>query len=165
LTSRIKIKAGTLEIEFEGSEEFLKTEFMDIVKTLSELHAMTATANTSDSPQANPDVAKPPLSSGSPLGTTSTIASKLSAKTGPDLAVAAAAHLTFVRGVDSFKRSELLEEMQRAKAYYKQNYSGNLTATLNGLVKTGRLTEVAKDTYALAADNAASLRGQLGLGT
>jgi len=39
--------------------------------------------------------------------------------------------------------------MKTATAYYKDSYSGNLTAALSSLVKKGRFNEVARDTYAL----------------
>ena len=90
--------------------------------------------------------------------TTNTIASKLSVKTGNDLVIAACAHLTFVKGADTFTRSNILAEMKLASNYYKATMRKNLSNILKTLINQNKLLETAKDTYALEA----SLKTQLG---
>jgi hypothetical protein len=38
MTSKIKIKMGAIEIDYEGSEEFLKEELPSLLKTVSDLY-------------------------------------------------------------------------------------------------------------------------------
>jgi hypothetical protein len=45
----------------------------------------------------------------------------------------------------------LLKEMKSATAYYKKNYAPNLSSYLKRAIKDGPLTEVAKDSFSLAA--------------
>jgi len=86
-------------------------------------------------------------------GTTATIAGKLGCKVGvgKDVITAAAARLTFVESKESFSRAELLDEAKSASAYYKKTVANNLSNTLEGLVKSGDLTEIAKGAYSLSA--------------
>jgi hypothetical protein len=65
--------------------------------------------------------------------------------------LAAAAHLTFVAKKDTFSRQELLTEMQTASAYYKKSYSNNLSQYLKGAVADDKLSETAKNSFALTA--------------
>ena len=100
---------------------------------------------------------------GGPLRqTTKSIAAKLSANTGSELALAGAAHLTLAKQKGTFTRKELLKEMQGASGYYKSTYSNNLTKILKGLASSGKITETAKDSYSLEAKEKADLETKLG---
>ena len=161
MTSKIKIKMGPIEIEYEGSEEFLKEELPALLEAVSDLYnksapQIAAQENTVSSPL---EAATSPT--GAVQGTTSTLAAKLGGSSGPDLAMTAAARLTFVLSRETFSRKELLDEMKTATAYYKPTYSGNFSATLTRLVKENKLMESAKNTYSLGADSRAALGAQL----
>lgn len=151
--SCIRIKFGAVEIDFEGSETFLKAELSNVLEAVTKL-----------SKELGP-VVKIPTSSMSPSsggggtvqGTTGQLAAKLGCKSGTDLIIAGAARLTFVTGKDVFSRKELTEEIKSASGYYKSTYSGNLTGYLNGLVKDGKLLEPSKDNYSLSATAKATL--------
>ena len=93
--------------------------------------------------------------------TTGSIAAKLSVKSGPELILAAAARLTIVACTAKFSRQKLAEEMKTAAAYYKATYMGNLTASLNGLVKDGKLNEPSLGNYALSADTLKNLEQRI----
>lgn len=163
MTSKIKIRIGQIEIEYEGTEEFLKEELPDLLKAVTELHKeAVSTLPTIPPEQESGSNAKPPPSfDGSNLGTTNSIAAKLGAKTGSELAVAAAAKLVLGAGFEQFSRKQLLQEMQNATQYYKSSYGSNLSKTIKTLVGDHRFIERAKDTYALKADLVSTLESQL----
>jgi hypothetical protein len=149
-SSKLRIRIGEVEIDYEGSEEFLKQELPQLLTTAMELHKASGTA-----PQKSVEHPKAlSQSNGAPSLqlTTGSIAATISAKTGSDLLRAAAARLVLIAGKETFSRQELLSEMQSATAYYKASYSGNLSKTLKtALQKGGPLSETAKNTYALTA--------------
>ena len=143
---KFRTRIGQLEVDFEGTEEFLKAEVPSLVSQIIALSEALPVHVTDGKPSAT--------TGGAPVSrkfdfTTNTIASLAEAKTGPDLAMAAAAHLALTKGQDKFARKEILEEMQSATTFYNQGYSGNLTKILNGLTKGKRLNLVGNQTYAL----------------
>lgn len=163
MTSKIKIKMGPIEIEYEGSEEFLKKELPALLEAVSDLYNKSAPQQmtTQESVDSGSLGAAAAPTNGTVQGTTSTLAAKLGGSTGPDLAMTAAARLTFVLNRDTFTRKELLDEMKTATAYYKPTYSGNFTATLTRLVKENKLMESAKNTYSLSADSRTAIGAKL----
>jgi hypothetical protein len=96
-------------------------------------------------------------------GTTGNIAAKLKCKVGAgkDIITAAAARLTFGESKESFTRAKLLDEAKSATAYYKKTVANNLSNTLDGLVKSGDFTEIAKGTYSLSATKREELKKRL----
>ena len=150
-TSKIKIKLGAIEIEYEGSETFLKEELPQLLSAISDLYtksrpALTEAEGAANSVQCRPAGERPRLEA-----TTGSLAAKLSVKSGPDLVMAAAARLTFVLETNTFPRQKIIDEMKSASAYYKSTYLKNLTASLNNLVKDGKLNEPSQGNYALTA--------------
>jgi len=158
-TSKIRIKMGDIEVEYEGAESFLRDELPELLAAVSKLHH--------DSAGASSDHSKKMHNGGGPKedlkGTTGTIAAKLDCKegNGKDLITAAAARLTFVLTKDSFTRGELLAEAKTATSYYKTTINNNLTTTLATLVKSGDFTEIAQGTYALGATKRGELEKRL----
>lgn len=149
MASKIRIKVGAAEIEFEGSEEYMREELPRLVEMLGDLAPSDRQQEGEEDaeilpPSDDPKKRKLEL-------TTNTIATKLNVTSGSELALAACAHLCFVKGADTFKRANILAEMKLASNYYKQTYSNNLSKALQTLVKTGKLLETAQDTYALVA--------------
>ena len=120
-------------------------------------------------------VAKAPAASGSgngeppPAGTvgnsidlsTNSIAAQLGAKSGPDMVIAATAHLMLSAGKDKCTRKEINAEMKGATTFYKKTMTNNLTKSIDTLLKAKRLNLISKDVYALSADEKASLESQL----
>jgi len=160
MSTKVKIKIGSVEVEFEGSEEFLKSELMKLVSSVSELYKESS-------------LVIPPGGTGMPSNEegktiqwdTDTIASKLACKTGPDLVLAASAHHAFAAGKKSYNRKEIHEEMKTATGHYKESFSGgNLTRYFKSLVKKGKLNElVAGKTYALSQKTFMELRQKLAI--
>jgi hypothetical protein len=158
MTSKIRIKLGPIEVEYEGTESFLKEELPQLLEAVANLYKQSGIPgmkqDSSGSSENGPGTAL--LQS-----TTAAIAAKLGCKTGPELALAAAARLTFAAGKEKFSRKELLSEMQTAAAYYKSSHGSNLSTTLTALIKDGVFLEPAKDTYSLSASKKAELGKQL----
>jgi len=143
---KIHIKVGNLEIGYEGSEEYIKNDLLSTVEKVKDMFGIedipqTPIQTNMQTPQ------QPPI--GQLKGTVTNVAAKLGVKTGPDLVLASALHLTSVEGCDSFTRKQLLTDMKNASGYYQQTYSKNLSQYIGRLLKKDKLNEVAKDTYSL----------------
>ena len=165
MTIKFKAKFGATEIEYEGSEEFLKKELPQVVETFSTLLSKVDYEDAAESSEPERDAAADTAYK-KPSGrlqdmTVGEIAEKLDCKTGPDLALAACSYLTFVEGKDIFERKEILEAMQNAAAYYKGNFSSNLTSTIKNMVKDGKLASRANNKFALQATERKSLEGSI----
>lgn len=156
--SKIRIKMGPIEVECEGSEQFLKKELPDILTAVSNLYKESGEARAQMPRVPKADDAP---STGSVVGTTATLAGKLKVKSGNDLVIAGAAHLTLVKGKSEFSRQELLDEVKGASGYYKESYNKNLTNYLNSRVKAGHLLEPRTGYYSLGADKKAELEKAL----
>lgn len=158
MESKIKIKMGPIEIEYEGSEAFLKEELPALLTAVSDLYKESG---VTEPVEPAPAAAAAVSSTGTIQATTGSIAAKLGAKSGTDLILAAAARLTLSLGLGSFSRSQITEEMKSASSYHKKTYVNNLTKYLNQLVKDGKLLETAKDTYALSASEKSSMEARI----
>src|SRR5262249_24000864 len=118
--SRISIKVGELEIEYEGEQKFITDGLLKLVKDI-----LTALETT-------------------------TMAQKLGQKSGAaNLALAAAVHLTLVKNKEHFTHQELLTEMRTATTVYKSSYGSNIIGTLKRLVGDEKLSHVGGTNYAL----------------
>lgn len=161
MTSRVRIRLGQLEVEYEGDEQFLKDELPTLVDSISRLYREAHEVIPQEDAPVQASVGSPVFSSPTEVGTTNNITAKLSVDSGPDLILAAATRLTLGAGQASFSRQSLLEEMKTATRYFNKNYTNNLSKYLAGLVKFGKLKEVAKDTYALSAAALQEIEAQI----
>lgn len=162
MPSKLKIKMGHVEFEYEGDAHFDADAIKDLFSHLESLVGVAPAAAFDSSPS---------LSGGQPgeAGeeqvafnySPNTIAAKLGAETGPDLLLAGAAYLQFVNGRESFKRQELHDAMKGAKSYYKANMGGNLSKMIAGLVSSGRVNELSNSEFSLSAAEQANLKGRL----
>ncbi len=151
MNSKLRIRIGEVEIDYEGTEEFLKQELPQLLKTAMELHkaAGATPANEADG-KSNPADETGGAKNGLSF-TTGGIAAKIEAKSGSDLLLAAAGHLVLMNKTEPFSRAQLLTEMKDAKAYYKKSYSGNLSGYLKTALRDGSLAETATDSFTLTA--------------
>lgn len=140
---RLKIKVGAVELEVEAPEAFVLDRFPSLVTQVLKENGWT------DIKQIVQPSATVSNSDGGLDQSTNTIAALLDAKTGPDLALAACAHMSLVKGKMKFSRKDVLDEMQAAATFYNHNYSGNLTKILQSLMKAKKLNLVANQTYSL----------------
>lgn len=159
MTSKLRIRIGDVEVEYEGSEDFLQKDLPQLLRTAIELHSAGEAFGGGPKPKKK--------TSGSheasvPSLTTGSIAAKIGVGSGSDLLKAAAAHLTLVEKKETFSRQELLAQMQTAKGYYKKTYSSNLSNYFaTALSKEGFLTETSSNEYTLSAAARKDMEKQL----
>ena len=142
--SKIHIRVGDIEIEFEGSEEFIKEQIPDLLHEIAELKAPFIIEEEAE--EMSPDEHQKFVDL-----SVATIAEKIGVKTGKELVVAAAAYLTFVKNRPSFHRREILNVMKEASHHYQKNYSKNLSRYLQQLLREGVLNQTSSGIYALSA--------------
>jgi hypothetical protein len=106
MTTKIKIKLGPIEVDYEGSEEFLRSELPELLRVVTTLHQSRGFAQDDIStPGASPVAAAVPAAL--PDVTTATIATRIKAETGAELALAAAMRLVLL-GKTTFNRGHIL---------------------------------------------------------
>jgi hypothetical protein len=147
-TSKIRIKVGQTEVEFEGSEDFIKDNLLQILESISgwnppKVLAPSLPENDVQGLDISPDEKKG--------WGVSTYAAKLKVKTGTELIIATCAYLAFEHGKNSFSRKEILDGMQSATSYYQFNYSKNLSRYFQQLVRSGDLVVTSSKHFALSA--------------
>lgn len=157
MVTKIKIRMGDVEVEYEGSEEFLRDELKELLAGVVELHRQKFEED--GSPDADgQDGNSGPRTGGLYQGTTNTVCAKLSAKSGTDMIIAALSQRTLVQRIDASSRADILKEMQTAKSYYKQTYSKSLSQYLKSLLAADKIREVSKDMFSLSADELKRVR-------
>ena len=155
MSSKIRIKVGHIEVEYDGAEHFNKTEFTELLTTILDTYNKNPIADTPNHATSAPGFVHDMSMS------TSDIATKLGAKTGPELTIAAIAHLIIVKGQKSCTQKEILGEMKNATAHFSKSYANNLSVALQRLSKSGELNNPASNTYALPANKITDLRARL----
>jgi hypothetical protein len=146
----IRIKLGQLEVEYQGDASFLKKDLLETVKELLALQIVEQSSSENGGGAG-----------GRFDHSTDTIANILGAKRGPDLMMAAAAHLHFVKGKETFTRNEIIAEMRTASGHWKSSYLANMTTNLNGLKSKERLRQISQGTYALSNKERQALGAKL----
>ena len=157
--SKIKLKVGKVEIEFEGSESYLREQLPSLVELLCSYAPEEAHDLEVEEDDVLPE-SKDPAKKKFEL-TTNTIAAKLNVNSGPDLVLAACAHLSLVKGADTFHRKNILAEMKLASNYYKKTHGKNLSQSLKALIRADKVIESAQDVYALDASTKKTLETKL----
>jgi len=161
--TKLRIKLGGSELEYEGGSQFLKDEVMPMITRIIDLVGdrpeLKAPAQVIEVIEGAP-IQLPSHATAGRLSTT-TIAARLKAKGAADLAIAAAAHLTLAANKTQVTRPEILAQMKGASSFYKSTMNNNLTNTLQTLVKAGRLLHVEGETYALAHGERTALEERL----
>lgn len=162
MTSKLRVKVGDVEVDYEGAEEFLKQGLPELLKNAVELRRVVDDLNSTSKGGNRVPPSEGGGSNGIPTLTTGAIAGRLGVKSGSELLKAAAAHLALVKKVVPFSRQQLLAEMQTATSYYKKSQSNNLTRYIDSaLQKDGFLSETATNAYALNASASADLEAKL----
>ena len=156
MTSKMRIKMGPLEIEYEGDEQFLKDELPDILERVAELYKSSNIQLNND----NEDDIENNNKDGVQL-TTSNIAVKLGSKSGPDIALSACANLGIVKGKSTFTRQEILDEMKTVTSTYKENMNKNLTRIIAKLIENDKLNEPQTGHFSLTEHQKNELRSKL----
>ncbi|MCA8114952.1 hypothetical protein [Burkholderia cepacia] len=178
-TSKIRIKLGAIEVEYEGSETFLKEELPALLSAVSDLYQKSQAGNFPNDDGLDSLGGSAPANGagnlngaagmngaagaqGTPsVGTTTSIAARLKVNSGPELVIAAAARLTLGEERSVFTRKQLIAEMKSAPNYYKENYLKNLSSTIHRLLKDGKLNEPSTGNLTLTASYKSELESRL----
>jgi hypothetical protein len=161
VASKLRIKIGAVEVEYEGSDDFLKKELPELLKGVVELHARSEVLGSQADDHSNRGGASPRANNVRRGLSTSTAAAKLQSKSGSDLALAAAAAMVIGEGKESFSRGDLLKAMQTAKAHYKGTFRSNLSNYISTLVKSQDLLDHGGDSYGLSDSKRQELEKKL----
>ena len=146
---RLSLKIRDLQIEFEGTENFMINDLSNTLDNLMkfvETHKSTIGSHqreeVEESSKRTSQLSRADLS-------VSTIASRTGASKAGDLAIAAAAHLIIVQGMEKFSRKELLKAMRSDNSRFKTGMSSNLTDTLTRLVSGKSFNHLSSGSYSL----------------
>src|ERR1700691_2041655 len=112
MTSRIKIKVGDVEVEYEGAEGFLKSALPKLLKDIAGLLNQPQIGGENRSPAGQ--------KLGTPMSIT-TIAQKLNAEKLPDLILAGALSLT-LKGSTTLTRAAIRKEMRDAVGFWRGSF-------------------------------------------
>ncbi|ACP26184.1 hypothetical protein NGR_c24270 [Sinorhizobium fredii NGR234] len=161
MTAKIRIKAGPVEFEYEGETELGVADIKELfshIETLFKVPVLAEGGEGSHTPHHEQPV---PRSNGySQKLHINSVASKLKAKSGSEVALAAAATLQIFEGKETFTRGELLDTMKKATMHYKESMSGNLTKALGTLIGS-KFNQISDGVYSLNIDAFTELEAQL----
>lgn len=162
MTSKLRIKAGAVEFEYEADGDLSFENVKELVASIKALAgaSLTAPAQGEHAGVGGLGAPTPPAAAGGLKLHVNSIAGKLGAKTGAEVAVAASAYLQLVEGKETFNRSELVAAMKSATKFYNKNMLSNMTKILNGLVGT-KFNQTGTDQYCLTQAEHAALETTL----
>jgi len=149
-----KCKAGSFTVEYRGDPAFI---IDDLARVVQELLEAAPVDSLKEQVKLDKNTSEPQNNQIQHMST-NTIAGSLGAKSGPDVVMAAIAHIQLVQGRDKASRSEILNEMKKATTFYKSTFGSNLSSYLNSLVRAKRINLVAESTYALTASERSSMQ-------
>lgn len=168
MPSKLKIKMGHVEFEYEGDAEFDVATIKDLFSHLESVVSVTPPPPASEGSTpggASGGAASPAGSSDSNGGISNlavnTVAARLDVKSGPELVIAAAATLQLAQQKESFTRKELLDTMHAAKTYYKTSMGKNLSSALGTLISQKRINELNNSEMSLSASEKSTLQARL----
>lgn len=144
--AKIRIRIGEIEVECEGEESFVKTEFPFLMEKINKSKGALVVAGTSNhfkSPSGKLSV--------------SSIIQKTSETDGSGVLFAACAYLTLT-GKETFGRDEIIAAARLATTYYKKTVLKNMTKYLKTLTKNGSLNDLGSDKYSLGEQGIAKIK-------
>lgn len=148
----VKVSIGATALEYRGESDF----FLEHIKGY--LDQVNSALTNSKPTEID---GKPTKLEEMPAMTVKAVASKFSAASGPELALASLAQLGIIEGRETISRRELLEAMRSAVGYFKPSYASNLSKIIGGLEKEGIIIEIGKEKYSIGAPHIESMRTRL----
>lgn len=155
--TRIKIKLPNLEVEYEGTPNFLESGLLELTKKFGDF----AKEEVSQLPlRDNQDDDTKTHEVHSSL-TTIAIANRLGTKSGPELIIATMAKLKFTDGKDVVSADDIKTEMKEAHSIYKKSMTSNFDKNITNLVKQEMVNVVAAKRYSLSRKKIESIEKQI----
>ena len=148
MATRLRIKMGQIEFEYEGEAGFSSDEIKDLVTHFETLVRDQSAEDAEQTADAASHIVQELPAEGTDTHPNS-VASHLGVKSGPELVIAAFAYLQIHKGQKTVSRADILPTMQSATAYYNKNMGSNLTASLKNLVKAKKINQVTEKDYSL----------------
>ena len=142
MTSRIRVKVGTFEIEYEGTEDYLKAEFPGLLKAITALPGVTAAAAAA----ATESVAEGGVEQ---VGAGGQCVSYHRAETPGDHGSRprhGGGTRPLSNGTQPFAKKQLKAELRSAQGFYKSSYGSNFDVALTRLVKGGKISHTGETT-------------------
>lgn len=154
----VRIRAGDIELEYDGDEKFTKSDLIELLLKISEMKP--ATHRPAKKKLKNTDDEH---IGGELKMSTREIAQKLSASKCSELAFAAAVHLALVEKKSTFSQTDLIRDMKTATGIYKKSMRGtNLSSAITTLMNKGHLREPSTGVFAMTPDGEQEALGKLG---
>ena len=163
--AHIHFKIGSIEVDCEGHEDFLKSDLVNLSAKILEtclnhkeaLNELAPLKEPIDNPagvtkkQEKPNIRK----------STNAIAKIIGAKDGPGLVLAAAAHFHFTKGQNVFTIDEIRSEAKTCTSIIPKSFVKNLSKYLDRFDKNGSLNALGGVKYALTQKEINRLEGLL----
>jgi len=169
-SAKIRIKVGEVEVEYEGDAAFLDKDLMKMVQELQKVAPVSAppkdnpNKNTGSTGSAGSAGGSGGGSGSNPSLTTRAIATKLGLSGSRGLAKAAVIHLAIIKGMSTFKRSEINDAMRSATGIYNASMTGNLSPSIQKLLSDDVLVETGTETYSMTPQAEQTTKASLGIG-
>lgn len=164
MTTKLRVKLGSFELEYEGDAAFSKEALEELIQHIGDVVGTTMLTDVG-SEESEDEATQPHTPEGvSPTKVilhTNSIASKLGVKSASDLTLAAAARLQIYGDKQTVSRHELLSEMKSATSHFKANMVSNFTKTLKVLVTSGKLNQITQNTYSLSSAARTEIEGKI----
>jgi hypothetical protein len=160
VTSKVRLKLGQLEVECEGTEEFLRDELPKLLETFSKLQPTVAAVGHPPADTNGVGASLPPGEKAMTTSSTAFVAQKLASQTGPELATAALLYLAH-SGQEAVKRKHILAEMRTVKSVFRAHMDGNFAKFMDRLAKDKIVNVVKAGEWALTTAARADLEQKL----
>ena len=155
---KIRLKFGQFEIDYEGPTSFLQSDLSTLMEKVTTFCKNHSGASTTDPPPSPEEATEPNNKNAGIDLSINAIASRMEKNNASSLVLAACAYLTFVKQKPTFSRKDIMDEMKNATSYFKKSMlGGNLTRTLERLLKDQDLIQSSSNNYALGAAKKAEM--------
>lgn len=159
-TAKIRVKFGTLEIEYEGDRAFLNDGLLDFLTDLigRAKEISVPRGMFGDGERVNAGVEEQGTASDL---TISTIAAHFQPNGPQELILCAFAKLQIIGSMEKVERSEIGREMKLATSYYRSSMATNNPRDLGRMVKAKKINELSSGVYSLTAATRKELESKL----
>ncbi|WP_083825444.1 hypothetical protein [Roseobacter litoralis] len=166
--AKIRIKVGTMEIEYEGDPAFLDGGIETLLVTMGELSNHSGQFEDSKQDEHGPDYDEAAATTHTDNGgqtynfSTNAIATQYDSKSAADLLLCSVIQLQMVQGKDGCTRKEIIAAMKEANNFCKVSMrGGNLEKAFASLLKNKKLNKLHGGKYSLTASEKQNAEKQL----
>ena len=161
--AKVRIKVGSIEIEYEGGHEFLTNGLHELIENVGLLASSSdLEEEISEDEDGSDEAPTVDFPNGQLELSANSIAHHYGSKSTSDLALCAIIFLQIVNKQVSCSREEVLKAMQSATDFYNKNMRGsNLKSALKTLKNKKKINELANEKYALTSTEKQSAEAAL----